>query len=75
MTNIIFYNFTGSSSGANKLNVAKLTCSPNAVCKNITLDEIDLISPYGSPPVILCDGIEGGIGVACVSANSTLATK
>lgn len=75
MTNILFQNFTGSSSGTNKRKVAKLVCSPNAICKNITLDDIDLISPYGSPPVIICDGIQGGIGVDCLPANSTLAAN
>jgi galacturan 1,4-alpha-galacturonidase len=75
MTNIHFSNFTGSSSGSNKRKVAKLVCSPNAICSNITLDNIDLTSPYGSPPVIICDGIQGDIGVACLPANSTLAAN
>jgi galacturan 1,4-alpha-galacturonidase len=75
MIDIVFQNFTGSSSGANGRKVAKLTCSPNAVCSNITLDDIELASPAGSPPVIICDGIQGDIGVACLPSNSTLATK
>lgn len=68
MIDVLFKNFTGSSSGKNGRRVAKLTCSPNAVCSNIKLDGIDLISPKGSPPVIVCDGIQGGIGVPCVAA-------
>ncbi|KAF8864013.1 pectin lyase-like protein [Acephala macrosclerotiorum] len=66
MTDILFQNFTGSSSGTNGLKVAKLVCSPNAVCENIKLDGIDLTSPKGSPPVIVCDGTKGDLGVDCV---------
>lgn len=75
MTNIHFSNFTGSSSGANKRKVAKLVCSPNAVCANITLDEIDLISPYGSPPVVVCDGIQGNLGVPCLNSSDPAANN
>ena len=75
MTNILFQNFTGSSSGANGREVAKLVCSPNAVCSNIKLDGIELTSPKGSSPVIICDGIQGSIGVDCLPANSTLAAN
>ncbi|EPE28796.1 Pectin lyase-like protein [Glarea lozoyensis ATCC 20868] len=71
MKDIHFQNFTGSSSGVNGRKVAKLTCSPNAVCSNIKLDDIDLTSPKGSPPVIVCDGIQGSVGVACVPGNTT----
>lgn len=72
---IRFQNFTGSSSGKNGRKVAKLVCSPNAICSNITLDDIELTSPKGSPPVVICDGISGGVGVDCLPANSTLAAK
>jgi len=72
MTDILFKNFTGSSNGVNGRKVTKLICSPNAVCQNIKLEDIHLTSPKGSPPVIICDGIEGSIGVDCVPANSTL---
>jgi len=75
MIDILFKNITGSSSGKNKRQVAKLVCSPNAVCSNIRLEDIDLTSPYGSPPVTICDGILGGIGVDCLPANSTLAAN
>ena len=75
MIDILFQNFTGSSSGKNGRKVAKLVCSPNAVCSNIKLDEIDLTSPKGSPPVVICDGIQGSIGVDCLPANSTLAAN
>jgi len=75
MIDILFKNITGSSSGKNKRKVARLVCSPNAVCSNIRLEDIDLTSPTGSPPVIICDGILGGIGVDCLPANSTLATR
>ncbi|CAG8979430.1 hypothetical protein HYALB_00013438 [Hymenoscyphus albidus] len=75
MIDITFSNFTGSSSGKNGRKVGELVCSPNAVCSNIKLDGIDLTSPMGSPPVIVCDGIQGGIGVDCLPANSTLAAR
>lgn len=50
--------------------VADLTCSPNAVCSNIVLSDIDISSPEGDPPVIVCDGIDGDIGVDCQSSDS-----
>lgn len=71
MIDILFKNFTGSSSGKNGRRVAKLVCSPNAVCSNIKLEDIDLTSPKGAPEIIVCDGIQGSIGVPCVPANST----
>ncbi|KAH8596490.1 pectin lyase fold/virulence factor [Bisporella sp. PMI_857] len=73
MIDVRFQNFTGSSSGKNGRKVAKLVCSPNAVCSGIKLEEINLTSPKGSPPVVICDGIRGSIGVDCLPANSTLA--
>lgn len=71
ITNILFDNIYGSSSGKEGLVVADLTCSPDAVCTNITLTDIDLTSPAGSPPEIICDGIGGEIGVPCISSNET----
>jgi galacturan 1,4-alpha-galacturonidase len=71
MQDILFKNFTGSSSGKNGRRVAKLVCSPNAVCSNIRLEDINLTSPKGNPEVVVCDGIEGGVGVPCVPASST----
>ncbi|KAJ5226584.1 Glycoside hydrolase family 28 [Penicillium citrinum] len=70
-TNIVFDNIHGTSSGKNKKVVVDLTCSPNAVCSNIKLSNINLTSPAGSPPEIVCDGIQGDIGVECISSNST----
>lgn len=71
ISDIVFHNFTGTSSGKNGRKIAELTCSPNAVCANISLSDIDLQSPKGGPPLVLCDGIDGGVGVDCVSKNST----
>ena len=71
MTNITFSNIYGTSSGKEGRVVADLTCSPNAVCENIHLEEIDLTSPAGSPPEIVCDGIHGDIGVPCISSEET----
>ncbi|KFX97455.1 hypothetical protein V490_02779 [Pseudogymnoascus sp. VKM F-3557] len=61
---IVFQNFTGMSSGKNGRKVAQLTCSPNAVCDNINLSEIDLHSPEGEAEIV-CDGISD-VGVPCV---------
>lgn len=72
LTNISFENFSGYTSGKYGRVVAKLTCStnPNAVCDNISFKNFNVTSPCGGPPVIICDGIKGGIGVDCVSSNS-----
>jgi galacturan 1,4-alpha-galacturonidase len=68
ISDIFFENFRGSSSGKGGKVVAKLVCSPEAVCDDIRLENVELTSPAGSPPEIVCDGIEGGIGVPCVSS-------
>lgn len=67
------------SSGNRGRLVVEVICSPNAVCEDIYMDDIDISSPLG-PPVYTCDGVTGGIGVDCVASNSTeaiaaLATK
>lgn len=69
ITDITFDNIHGTSSGAEGRVVADLTCSPDAVCTDIHLEDIDLTSPAGSPPVIICDGIQGDIGVKCRPSN------
>ena len=69
ITDIVFDNIWGTSSGAEGTVVVDLTCSPNAVCSNIHLSRINLTSPAGSPPEIICDGIEGDIGVNCTSSS------
>lgn len=68
ITNIVFDNIYGTSSGKNGKEVVDLTCSPNAVCSNIHLSKINLTSPAGNPPVIICDGIQGDIGVNCTKS-------
>ncbi|KAJ5432390.1 exopolygalacturonase B [Penicillium daleae] len=68
ITNIVFDNIYGTSSGKNGKEVVDLTCSPNAVCSGIHLSRINLTSPAGSPPVVICDGIQGDIGVNCTSS-------
>ncbi|KAJ9198125.1 CAZyme family GH28 [Paecilomyces variotii] len=70
-TNIVFDNVSGSSSGKEGKVVADLSCSPNAVCSGIHLEGINLTSPAGSPPVVICDGIDGDIGVKCQSSSSS----
>jgi galacturan 1,4-alpha-galacturonidase len=72
ITNILFENFSGTTSGKYGLAVARLTCStnPDAVCDNIRFRNFNVTSPCGGPPVIICDGIKGGIGMPCVSSTS-----
>ncbi|KAJ5684860.1 uncharacterized protein N7477_001205 [Penicillium maclennaniae] len=70
VTNIVFDNIYGTSSGAQGKVVVDLTCSPNAVCSGIHLSQINLTSPAGSPAEIICDGIQGDIGVSCQSSSS-----
>jgi galacturan 1,4-alpha-galacturonidase len=69
-TNITFENIYGTSSGKNGKVVADLTCSPNAVCSGIELSDIDITSPAGSPSTVICDGIDGDIGVECQSSSA-----
>ncbi|KAJ5260528.1 Glycoside hydrolase family 28 [Penicillium angulare] len=69
VTNIVFDNIWGTSSGKEGKVIADLTCSPNAVCSNISLSRINVTSPAGSPPEIICDGIQGSIGVNCTSST------
>lgn len=72
ISNILFENFTGYSSGKYGNAVAKLTCSasPDAVCENIKLKDFNIKTPCGdATSVVLCDGVKD-IGVNCVSATS-----
>lgn len=69
VTNVVFDNVYGTSSGKEGKAVVDLTCSPNAVCSNVHLSKIDLSSPVGGPPEVICDGIQGDIGVACKSSS------
>ncbi|KAJ5660726.1 CAZyme family GH28 [Penicillium longicatenatum] len=69
ITDIVFDNIWGTSSGSKGKVVVDLTCSPNAVCSNIHLSRINLTSPAGSPPEIICDGIDGDIGLNCTSSS------
>lgn len=75
ISNILFENFSGYTSGKYGTAVAKLTCStnPNAVCENIEFRNFTITSPCGDA-VILCDGIQGGLGVDCIASNTTEAT-
>ncbi|KAL9618422.1 MAG: hypothetical protein Q9160_006863 [Pyrenula sp. 1 TL-2023] len=76
ITDVLFENFRGDSSGKEGRVVADLTCSPAAVCENIQLRDVVLTSPAGDPPEYICDGISGGIGVPCTSSsNSTTAAR
>ncbi|KAH8887132.1 pectin lyase-like protein [Thozetella sp. PMI_491] len=70
ITNVLFENFSGYSSGKYGRAVASLTCSPNAVCENIQFKNFNVTSPCGGPPVVICNGISGGIGLPCVNSTS-----
>ncbi|KAL4783891.1 pectin lyase fold/virulence factor [Aspergillus varians] len=67
VTDVVFENVYGTSSGAEGDVVAELICSPNAVCDGIELKNIDIYTPDGERGVVVCDGIPGGIGVECQS--------
>lgn len=71
ITNVVFENFSGYTSGKYGRAVARLTCStnPNAVCDNIKFKNFNVTSPCGGP-VVICDGIKGDIGIPCVKADS-----
>ncbi|EAW13592.1 putative extracellular exo-polygalacturonase [Aspergillus clavatus NRRL 1] len=75
VTNINFENISGTSSGKQGKVVADLTCSPNAVCLDVHLKNINLSSPAGDLPVIICDGIQGDIGVECQYSSTSSTTK
>jgi galacturan 1,4-alpha-galacturonidase len=76
ITNILFENFSGYTSGKYGTAVASLTCStnPSAVCENIQFKNFTITSPCGNETVILCNGINGDMGVSCVASNTTEAT-
>ncbi|PYI07414.1 CobW domain protein, partial [Aspergillus sclerotiicarbonarius CBS 121057] len=71
ITNVLFENVWGTSSGKDGKVVADLVCSPDAVCTNITLTNVNLTSPSGGTEII-CNDIEGGIGMQCGSGKTTL---
>lgn len=81
MTNVVFENFSGYTSGKYGRVVASLTCSsnPDAVCENITFRNFTVTSPCGnnngtassSSAVVICDNISGDVGLDCVASNST----
>lgn len=73
ISDIVFENFYGQSSGENGDVVAQLICGPDAVCENITLRDINITSPNddAGEPLVVCDGIRGEVGVPCVSASET----
>ncbi|KAK3688253.1 exo-polygalacturonase [Podospora appendiculata] len=70
ITNVLFENFSGYTSGKYGRAVARLTCSPNAVCENIQFKNFTVTSPCGGAPVVICDGIHEDIGIPCVKATS-----
>lgn len=77
ISDIVFQNFTGESSGANDDYIATLVCSEAAVCENITLVDVHVSSPdtYPGDGIILCDGISGGVGMPCESSNGTAESR
>ncbi|KAI9331551.1 exo-polygalacturonase [Zopfochytrium polystomum] len=71
ITNVLFENFSGYTSGKNGRAVASLTCSPNAVCQNIQFKNFNVTSPCGSKqPVVICNGIKGDIGLPCYNSSA-----
>ncbi|KAI1639079.1 family 28 glycosyl hydrolase [Biscogniauxia mediterranea] len=81
ITNILFDNFTGYTSGKYGTAVASLTCStnPDAVCENIQFRNFNITSPCAASngtsqaantTTIICDGIRGNVGLPCVGADT-----
>ena len=70
ITDINFINVHGTSSGKEGKVVVDLTCSPGATCDGIHLEDIDLTSPAGSPPEVICSNIVGDIGITCTNGTS-----
>lgn len=74
ISNILFDNFTGSTSGRFGRAIVSLTCSTNpaAVCENIKVTNFNVTSPCGGPVIGICDGIQGGIGdeIPCYASDS-----
>ncbi|KAL3424701.1 exopolygalacturonase [Phlyctema vagabunda] len=68
---IRFLNVRGTSSGKNGRRVASLTCSPQSTCSGIRIEDFDVTSPKGDPPIIVCDYIQGDLGTQCYASNST----
>lgn len=66
ITDVNFINVHGSSSGLEGRVVADLTCSPGATCSGIHLERIDITSPEGEAQIV-CENIQGDIGVDCIS--------
>jgi galacturan 1,4-alpha-galacturonidase len=69
ISDVRFENVYGTSSGKAGNVVADLTCSPGATCTGIHLEGIKLTSPKGGEPVVVCDNVEGGVGVDCVPGS------
>ncbi|KAK4121921.1 glycoside hydrolase family 28 protein [Parathielavia appendiculata] len=68
ITDVKFLNVRGSSSGKEGRVVADLTCSPGATCSGIHLENINITSPKGEPQIV-CDNIQGDVGVDCIPAS------
>ncbi|KAG7293936.1 hypothetical protein NEMBOFW57_003997 [Staphylotrichum longicolle] len=68
ITDVKFLNVHGTSSGKQGRVVADLTCSPGATCNGIHLENINISSPKGSPPQVVCENIKGDIGIPCIPA-------
>jgi hypothetical protein len=75
ITNVKFINVYGTSSGKAGNVVADLKCSPGAKCEGIHLENINITSPKGEAPVIVCENIKGDIGVDCVSSSNSTSAK
>ncbi|KAL3471231.1 pectin lyase fold/virulence factor [Aspergillus californicus] len=67
VTDIVFDNIYGTSSGSDGNVVVDLVCSPNAVCDGIVLKDIEIYTPEGEEGVVVCEGVQGGVGFECDS--------
>ncbi|ROW13219.1 hypothetical protein VPNG_04884 [Cytospora leucostoma] len=76
VSNVLFENFSGYTSGKHGRVVASLTCSsnPDAVCENVAFRNFTVTSPCGGgaadSAVVVCDHISGDVGAGCVGSDS-----
>ncbi|KAF6793347.1 glycosyl hydrolase family 28 (exopolygalacturonase) [Colletotrichum sojae] len=72
VSNVLFENFSGISSGSKGRAVARVSCSTNEEgrCQNIRFKNFNVTSPCGGEPVVICDGLDGDLGVPCVPFDS-----
>ncbi|KAK2017290.1 polygalacturonase [Colletotrichum eremochloae] len=77
VSNVLFENFQGYSSGTHGRAVARVSCSTNeeGLCKNIRFKDFNVTSPCGGESIVICDGLDGDLGIPCVPFDSVEAQE